>query len=305
MRRGLAEDREERYPDVPAFVAALTAALDGSFAGADEAPTAWIPPDPEPDPARPAAARVRGARRPRTSARSTRRRWATRRGRRPRGRPGRRLRPAAGTHRPSSSSSTRCRRSRSPCPERWTAAVDEERWVPPDATAEFPVALGRHGAGLERRRGARATASSWACCPATTCRPGCRSTPSAWTRPRSTVRDAGRRRRHDRARSPGARSPGVTTGSPWSGSSTRPPTSCCGCRCAPRTVAPPTGCWTRSSCSGCSRVRGRAAGRAAPPGAARCRSARATGTPGSRSRRRGGRGPGRSRGSAGRCRGPP
>lgn len=46
VHRGLAVDREDRFPDVPAFVAALTAALDETFDGADEPPAAWIPPDP-------------------------------------------------------------------------------------------------------------------------------------------------------------------------------------------------------------------------------------------------------------------
>jgi eukaryotic-like serine/threonine-protein kinase len=46
VRRGLAPDREERFPDVPAYVAALMDALDPTFEGADDAPTAWIPPDP-------------------------------------------------------------------------------------------------------------------------------------------------------------------------------------------------------------------------------------------------------------------
>jgi hypothetical protein len=49
VHRGLAADREERYPDVPAYLAALSAAVgaagDDSFDGADEAPAAWIPPD--------------------------------------------------------------------------------------------------------------------------------------------------------------------------------------------------------------------------------------------------------------------
>jgi hypothetical protein len=46
VHRGLAVDREDRFPDVPAFVAALTAALDETFDGADEPPAAWIPTDP-------------------------------------------------------------------------------------------------------------------------------------------------------------------------------------------------------------------------------------------------------------------
>ncbi len=46
VHRGLAADRDERFPDVPAYVAALMAALDSTFDGADDAPTAWIPPDP-------------------------------------------------------------------------------------------------------------------------------------------------------------------------------------------------------------------------------------------------------------------
>jgi eukaryotic-like serine/threonine-protein kinase len=50
VHRGLAADREDRYPDVAAYVAALTAAVeaagDDSFEGADEAPTTWIPSDP-------------------------------------------------------------------------------------------------------------------------------------------------------------------------------------------------------------------------------------------------------------------
>lgn len=46
VHRGLAIDREDRFPDVPAFVAALTAALDETFEGADEPPAAWIPTDP-------------------------------------------------------------------------------------------------------------------------------------------------------------------------------------------------------------------------------------------------------------------
>jgi eukaryotic-like serine/threonine-protein kinase len=46
VHRGLAADREERFPDVQAYVAALMDALDPTFEGADDAPTAWIPPDP-------------------------------------------------------------------------------------------------------------------------------------------------------------------------------------------------------------------------------------------------------------------
>jgi eukaryotic-like serine/threonine-protein kinase len=46
VHRGLAADREDRFPDVPAYVAALMDALDPTFEGADDAPTAWIPPDP-------------------------------------------------------------------------------------------------------------------------------------------------------------------------------------------------------------------------------------------------------------------
>jgi eukaryotic-like serine/threonine-protein kinase len=46
VHRGLAGDREDRFPDVPAYVAALMDALDPTFEGADDAPTAWISPDP-------------------------------------------------------------------------------------------------------------------------------------------------------------------------------------------------------------------------------------------------------------------
>jgi hypothetical protein len=45
VRRGLAVDREDRYPDVPAFVEALRESLGASGVGA--LPTRWLPVDPE------------------------------------------------------------------------------------------------------------------------------------------------------------------------------------------------------------------------------------------------------------------
>ena len=45
VRRGLAVDRDERYPDVPAFVEALRAALGPEAAG--ELPARWLPVDPD------------------------------------------------------------------------------------------------------------------------------------------------------------------------------------------------------------------------------------------------------------------
>src|SRR5690242_15415349 len=45
VRRGLAADREERYPDVPSFVAALRKALGES--GRGTLPARWLPVDPE------------------------------------------------------------------------------------------------------------------------------------------------------------------------------------------------------------------------------------------------------------------
>jgi serine/threonine protein kinase len=45
VRRGLSADREERYPDVPAFVAALREALGES--GMGDLPARWLPIDPE------------------------------------------------------------------------------------------------------------------------------------------------------------------------------------------------------------------------------------------------------------------
>jgi serine/threonine protein kinase len=45
VRRGLAADREERWPDVPAFVAALRTGLGESDIG--ELPARWLPVDPE------------------------------------------------------------------------------------------------------------------------------------------------------------------------------------------------------------------------------------------------------------------
>jgi serine/threonine protein kinase len=45
VRRGLAADRDERYPDVPAFVAALREALGDS--GAGTLPARWLPVDPD------------------------------------------------------------------------------------------------------------------------------------------------------------------------------------------------------------------------------------------------------------------
>jgi eukaryotic-like serine/threonine-protein kinase len=45
VRRGLAADREERYPDIPSFVAALGDALGGS--GMGSLPARWLPIDPE------------------------------------------------------------------------------------------------------------------------------------------------------------------------------------------------------------------------------------------------------------------
>lgn len=44
IRKALSRDRDDRYPDVASFTAALVAALGGEM---DEAPQAWIPPDPE------------------------------------------------------------------------------------------------------------------------------------------------------------------------------------------------------------------------------------------------------------------
>ncbi len=145
VRRGLAADRDDRYPDVPAFVAALTAALDESFAGADEAPTAWIPPDPSltqlaPDP-------LASAEEPTSDERpSTRRRWAM-------------VGAAAlvvgllGGYVLQRVTTTEqqlvdaLQTISVTVPERWTAAVDEDPWVPPDATDEFPSLSAGTGLG--------------------------------------------------------------------------------------------------------------------------------------------------------------
>ena len=47
VRRGLSPDREGRYPDVEAYVAALAAAFDESGARRTDGPHAWLPADPD------------------------------------------------------------------------------------------------------------------------------------------------------------------------------------------------------------------------------------------------------------------
>ena len=47
VRRGLSVDREDRYPDVEGYVAALAAAVRESGAAGAEPPRAWIPVDPD------------------------------------------------------------------------------------------------------------------------------------------------------------------------------------------------------------------------------------------------------------------
>ncbi|KRE98814.1 hypothetical protein ASG88_17405 [Nocardioides sp. Soil777] len=145
VRRGLAADRADRFPDVPAFVAALTAALDESFAGADEAPTAWIPPDPS---------LTQLARDPLASAEepaedkrpSTRRRWALvgaaalvvgLLG-------GYALERVNATERQIMDSQARIGVT---VPERWTAAVNTRAWVPPDSSGELAALSAGTGEG--------------------------------------------------------------------------------------------------------------------------------------------------------------
>ncbi len=145
VRRGLAADRDDRFPDVPAFVAALKSALDGSFAGADEAPTAWIPPDPSltqlaPDP-------LASAEEPTVDERpSTRRRWALvgaaalmigLLG-------GFALEQSTTTHQQLVDSEGRIGVT---VTDRWTAAVDDERWVPPDSEVDYPSLSAGSGVG--------------------------------------------------------------------------------------------------------------------------------------------------------------
>lgn len=136
VRRGLAADRADRFPDVPSFVAALTAALDESFAGADEAPTAWIPPDPSLTQLAPDAL-ASGEEPTADEPARGRRRWA--------------LVGAAALvvgllggfvlQRVSTTEQQLVDALQTisvTVPERWTAAVDEDPWVPPDGTDEFP-----------------------------------------------------------------------------------------------------------------------------------------------------------------------
>ena len=158
VHRGLAADREERYPDVPAYVAALTAAVgaagDGSFDGADEAPTAWIPPDAG------LHARAPGSSRPEPVSGEVR----TIDSSGPRSAAGGR----SSASRPwcsASSAATRCsgatghRRARwsTPprtisvtVPEAWTSVVDDGAGRPPDSDTEFAGDLGRDRRGVER-----------------------------------------------------------------------------------------------------------------------------------------------------------
>lgn len=74
VRRGLAKDREERFPDVEAFTAALVEAMGGQ---PDEAPQSWIPVDPDLTQAapRPEATGVAGELPPPTAPERQRRRW--------------------------------------------------------------------------------------------------------------------------------------------------------------------------------------------------------------------------------------
>lgn len=146
VRRGLAADRDERFPDVPSYVAALTDALDDSFAGADEAPTAWIPRDPSltqvsPDPLASAEEDEEPADRA-----GARRRWALvgvaalvvgSLG-------GYALQRVVTTEQQLVDSLQTISVT---VPERWTAAVDEDPWIPPDATVEFPAISAGSAAG--------------------------------------------------------------------------------------------------------------------------------------------------------------
>ncbi|KRF34775.1 serine/threonine-protein kinase [Nocardioides sp. Soil805] len=143
VHRGLAADREERFPDVPAYVAALTGALDGSFEGADEAPTAWIPADPSltqvsPPPLAPDAD---AAARP-----GSRRRWAmvgvaaVILG----------LLGGAALQRGLTSEQKVVDAAQTlavTVPDRWTAAVDVDGWTPPRSSLEFPAISAGSGAG--------------------------------------------------------------------------------------------------------------------------------------------------------------
>ncbi|WP_457207434.1 serine/threonine-protein kinase [Nocardioides sp. P5_C9_2] len=137
VHRGLAADRAHRFPDVSSYVDALTAALDGSFDGADEAPTAWIPPDPslthlagDPLPSDEHA--------PAGDPTGARRRWV--------------LVGAAALVVGLVGGSVLERVVTTEeqlfdalqtisvtVPERWTAAVDEDPWTPPDSAVEFPA----------------------------------------------------------------------------------------------------------------------------------------------------------------------
>lgn len=141
VHRGLAADRDERFPDVPAYVSALTTALGTPCDGADDAPTAWIPPDPtltavsgrpfvSGEAAAPAAA---------TAAHpGLRRRWALV------GVAALVLGLVAGYTLQRTSTDERVLEDASgrisvTVPEPWTAAVDADRWTPPDSTSDAPA----------------------------------------------------------------------------------------------------------------------------------------------------------------------
>lgn len=149
VHRGLAAERDQRFPDVPSYVAALTAALDGSFAGADEAPTAWIPPDPSlthlaPDTqGAPASASAEEAASARPGAR--RRRAIV-------GAAALVVGLVGGYALQQVLTAERLLEDASQTisvtvPDRWTAAVDEEGWTPPDAQAEYPALSAGTAAG--------------------------------------------------------------------------------------------------------------------------------------------------------------
>lgn len=139
VRRGLAKDREERYPDVDAFTAALVESMGGQ---PDEAPQSWIPLDPDLTQAapRPEASSVEDELPPPAPPAGQRRRWpwvaaAV-------------LTLVAGTgagwaaERASTSERTvqdDLGYLSVTVPEAWTAQVDPEPWTPPiDGQREQP-----------------------------------------------------------------------------------------------------------------------------------------------------------------------
>lgn len=150
VHRGLAADREDRFPDVPAYVAALGEALDSTFEGADDAPTAWIPPDPalthvslgslasgEITPGAVSSGEVARAARPPADP-ASRRRWAlVGAGALVLGLLGGYAAERALTT--EQLVQTEGGRLSVRVPERWTEAVDKGRWTPPDSGRTSPA----------------------------------------------------------------------------------------------------------------------------------------------------------------------